>query len=485
MAKPGAHALVWALPRTSHWTALALEDAGFVILDSIHHVFGSGFPKSLNVGRAIDSVDGVAMTREATLRWTGWLRSTGVTAAALNAATNSFMASHYLSANEQPAIPTPEMFEAMRPLLPPEIPAWVLELVAARSIGSVNVTKRAVTGERVAADFLNSRPVSVAAQGLDKVGRRVIQDTDAYTPEAQKWDGWGTALKPAHEVWWLARKPVDGSIAANVLQHGTGALNIDACRVAVREGDEVQPVFAGRKGAVAGETGKYGSSGDYWSEVNEAGRFPSNFLLTHSAACESHGPADVERWDCAPDCPVGEMNRQSGASVSAAGVQTITRATPSPSVRQGGGMGAVGAAFTFAGYGDSGGAARFFTVFRYEPKPSRGEKDEGCEALPAGRGGSETFDPEQRDGTGEERRPLRRNTHPTVKSVALMCWLAKLITPPGGTILDPFLGSGSTAVAAQRLGFDCIGCEREAEYVEIAAARVRGEQPLFAKVVVE
>ena len=136
---------------------------------------------------------------------------------------------------------------------------------------------------------------------------------------------------------------------------------------------------------------------------------------------------------------------------------------------------------------DEGGASRFFPVFRYEAKPSRAEKDKGLRevGMPERRGGSETFDPEQRDGTGEERMPLVRNAHPTVKALALMGWLCKLVTPPGGTILDPFLGSGSTAVAAQRLGFHVIGCEADPESVTTAEARVRGDQPLFAKVTVE
>lgn len=474
VARPGAHAVVWALPRTSHWTATALEDAGFEIRDSLHHVFGSGFPKSLDVARAVDKVDGVAMTREATLRFTHWLRGTGITAAQVNEATQSFMASHYLSANEQPAIPTPDMMDRIRPLLAAlgaEVPLWVEELVEARRVGSENEKKRPVVGERVAADFLTSRPVSVAAQGLERVGRRVIVDTSAYTDEAKRWEGWKTALKPAHEVWWLARKPLDGSVAANVLRWGCGALNVEGTRVEyVGDDDKPPAVYGGAKGA----SGIYSGSEKYESTPSDAGRYPANLLLTHSATC-----AD----DCAADCPVAELDRQSGESQSQTGPQAIERKTPSNALKSG--MGKPGSVFTFEGYGDAGGASRFFPVFRYEPKPSREERDRGCEALPLGRGGPETFDPEERDGTGERRQPRRRNTHPTVKPVALMAWLVTLVTPKGGVVLDPFLGSGTTAIAAARAGVACIGCEAEEEFVRIAAARLAGDSPLFAQVSIE
>lgn len=476
VAKPGAHALVWALPRTSHWTAMALEDAGFEIRDSLHHVFGSGFPKALDVSKAIDSVDGVAMTREATLRFTAWMRSTGITAAQIAAATDTFMASHYLSANEQPAIPTPDLMDKLRPLLP-AVPEWVETLVEARRIGSENSKKREVLGERVAADFLNSRPVSAAAQGVDKIGRRVIQDTTGYTSDAAKWEGWKTALKPAHEVWWLARKPIDGSVAANVLEHGCGALNIDGSRIPAAEGDRTEYGIDGDEPASIGYGGSDAKRTPY--ERPEEGRYPPNLLLSHGEEC-------VDGAKCAGGCPVAEMDRQSGESESASGPQQITRRSQSVALDTG--MGKAGASFSFEGYGDAGGASRFFPVFRYEAKPSRGEREAGLreaglkeETIGSMAGGGEEAD----DPVSERFTKTARNVHPTVKSVALMSWLCKLVTPPGGTVLDCFGGSGSTGVAAQRLGFDAILVEREAEYVRIAEARIRGDQPLFSRVTVE
>ncbi len=488
VAKPGAHAVVWALPRTSHWTALALEDAGFEIRDSLHHVFGSGFPKSLNVGRAIDMVDGVAMTREAQLRFTGWLRATGVTAAAVNEATSSFMASHYLSANEQPAIPTRVMFEAIRPLLGgQEVPDWVEELVEARSIGSENVKKRPVTGERLAADFLNARPVSVAAQGLERTGRRVIQDTTAFTDEAKPWHGWGTALKPAHEVWWLARKPVSGTVAGNVLAYGTGALNVGKCIVpaaggspaAKRRADSPAPSL--RAEEREGRPNVDRSSPERYAEPRpgeDLGRWPANFVLTHDVNCPEGGA-------CVDGCPVAELDAQSGtlkSGVIKAGTLRSERSVC---------YGAMPDTSTLRDtLGDAGGASRFFPVFRYEAKPPRSERENGLpeaglkeEDVRTGMGGEMPID----DAGAERDRFAKRarNVHPTVKPVALMSWLLSLVTPPGGVVLDPFLGSGTTAIAAQRLNIDCIGIEREPAYVRISEARIRGDQPLFSRVVVE
>jgi site-specific DNA-methyltransferase (adenine-specific) len=197
---------------------------------------------------------------------------------------------------------------------------------------------------------------------------------------------------------WLARKPLEGTVAGNVQTHGTGALNIDGCRVG--------------------------------GGVDNAGRWPPNLLLSHSEAC-------VEGGDCAEDCPVAEMDWQSGTLKSGHIDPNGTRNTVGGNGRTHGAMrGVMGTS-----YGDSGGASRFFPVFRYQAKPSKSDKGES-------------------------------NTHPTVKSTALMEWLIRLVTPPGGTVLDPFMGSGTTGVAALRLECAFIGCEREPEYFETAKARL-------------
>lgn len=345
--KPGGHALVWALPRTSHWTAMALEDAGFEIRDSMHHIFGSGFPKSMDVSKAIDKAAGAER-----------------------------------------------------------------EILQARTMVQGGGTSLGIrVGERreVAANI-----------------------TAPATDAAKQWEGWGTALKPAHEVWWLARKPLEGTVAGNVQTHGTGALNIDGCRVSTATQDDYGRSAANSKGTIAAHAGLEGKAfrirerdAEY---AHAAGRWPPNLLLTHSETC-------VEGGDCAEDCPVAEMDRQSGMSKSPT---TVTRGGKRDLKF------AMGRQENVECYGDSGGASRFFPVFRYQAKPSKSDKGES-------------------------------NTHPTVKSTALMEWLIKLITPPNGIVLDPFLGSGTTGVSATRLGFRFFGIEQEPQYFEIAKTRIENE----------
>lgn len=325
--KPGGHALVWALPRTSHWTATALEDAGLEIRDVITHHFATGFPKGLNVSKAIDAQAGAE--REVVGKYTGTMGGFG---------------DH-------------------------------------RMVGSGDVTVPA-------------------------------------TDDARKWDGWKTALKPATEHWILCRKPITGTVAANVVQHGTGALNIDGCRIATGVG-EIQTVTSQPR-----EQSIYSPlrTRPTTYTPDKLGRYPSNVVWT----CVCEGPH-------LDGCPVGELERQSG--VTSGREEVMFKAARPPSRAKGADYG-----HWTRGIGDSGTAARFF----YVAKPSRAERDAGTE----------------------------ENTHPTVKAIELMRYLCRLITPPGGVILDPFMGSGSTGCAAIAEGFRFIGIEREEEYVTIARARI-------------
>jgi site-specific DNA-methyltransferase (adenine-specific) len=308
--KPGGHLLAFGGTRTYHRMTVAIEDAGFEVRDSIHWVYGSGFPKSLDVSKAIDK----------------------------------------------------------------------------------------------------------AAPG---------------TAAAAEWDGWGTALKPAHEPIVVARKPLDGTVAANVLEYGTGALNIDGCRV----GNEVRhnPACRTPDGSP--------SLGNGWTATEgttATGRWPANFVLTHAADCEPIGTTtervggganatsgfvegyergdgfvgrDVSAavWRCAPGCPVAALDEQSGEA-----------------------------------------ASRFFTVterddgsFRYVAKPGCAERNAGTD----------------------------RNIHPTVKPLDLMRWLVRLVTPPGGVVLDLFAGSGTTLASAILEGFDCVGVEMTDDYLPLIEGR--------------
>jgi hypothetical protein len=258
------------------------------------------------------------------------------------------------------------------------------------------------------------------------------------TEAARQWSGWGTALKPAMEPITVARKPLVGTVAANVLEHGTGALNVDGCRVAT---DEL-------KGKVYNNnnTGWKCTSAPSTVHGNESGRWPAN--LIHDGSDEVVG--------LFPD------TGKSGVAVRRNGNQSK-------------GMFPVAIAEGSAdvGFNDSGSAARFF----YCAKASKKDRDEGCEGLAPGRNdwyresSGLNKGPNERNG-GETNRVLPKNHHPTVKPTALMRYLCRLVTPPSGIVLDPFMGSGSTGKAAMLEGFEFIGIERDDAYFEIAKERI-------------
>jgi hypothetical protein len=339
--KPGAHGLVWALPRTSHWTATALENAGFEVRDVVNHIFGTGFPKSLNIGKAIDKAAG-----------------------------------------------------AERPVI------GKLALPASQNrVMTMGRPKHSGSGWQDSPDL-----------------------TAPATPEAKQWDGWGTALKPAHEHWILVRKPLsEKTVAANVLKHGTGGINVDGCRVSHSEilarpplstnkhegyqrpwnnDDESRTAMALRKSESA-------------DKAQAQGRFPANLILSEEAA------ADLDQHSGIGKSIVHRDNQ---------------RHDPVFGGRAGGRLRPENT------HNDTGGASRFF----YVAKASKADK--GAD-----------------------------NKHPTVKNTKLMQYLVTLITPPGGVVLDPFMGSGSTGVAAKSLGFDFIGVEQDSEYVEVARRRLNSD----------
>lgn len=363
--KPGGHLLAFGGSRTFHRMAVAIEDAGFEIRDVITWLYGSGFPKSMNVAAAIDKA------------------------------------------------------------------------------------------------------------GVDG---------------AEEWEGWGTALKPAYEPIILARKPLEKrTVASNVLAHGTGALNIDASRIATTDA-----LGGGAEKRVAIE-GKHEGWARPWMHDTESveahaarvranvekaealGRWPANVVLSHTPECVQTGettlrgdqretgngrrnggfvdvgsdPGDGEPnarvygdevvpvWDCVEQCPVRMLDAQTGELTSNSGKPFRRNTDKSRNTYGAFGGSQEEAAF----YGDKGGASRFF----YCSKASTKERSSGLE---------------------------ERNPHPTVKPVDLMRWLVRLITPPDGVVLDPFTGSGTTGVAAVLEGFRFVGIEREDEYIPIARARI-------------
>jgi len=324
--------------------------------------------------------------------------------------------------------------------------------------------------------------------------------------EDAEWEGWGTSLKPAHEPIVVARKPFKGTVAENVLEHGTGGINVDACRIAGQPratGTKADDASAGSGNVYMG-VGSDGAQQQSYDENLPAGRWPANVVLSHLEECEAmgarriknpggvpkagsekaseptftssertstvhhfdeDGTETVEAWNCAPGCPVAELDAQSGVLKSgfmAAGTE-----------REGlGYRGGLGNRVRNDTHADSGGASRFF----YCAKTSRAERNAWLEGFEVGDDKEERYrlvkaNPSRKDGGANETRPSA-NGHPTVKPINLMRWLVRLITPPGGTCLDPFLGSGSTGCAAVLEGFNFIGIEREAEYIAIAEARI-------------
>jgi site-specific DNA-methyltransferase (adenine-specific) len=247
-----------------------------------------------------------------------------------------------------------------------------------------------------------------------------------------EWQGWGTALKPAWEPIIVARKPVEGSVAENVLEYGAGALNIDASRV---EGEPV-PINKLEEWSGFGQKIKP----DYEQEINTKGRWPAN--LIHDGSEEV-----LELFPPGRSAGLYSKGNHNGMNKDAGSANIPLDGLLSPQ------------------YSDSGSAARFF----YCAKASKEDRDEGCKDLPV------SAWPTLGDGIGgqpNQQRENNHNNHPTVKPTALMRYLCRLVTQPGGKIFDPFMGSGSTGKAAMLEGFNFVGCDTESDYVEIAKKRI-------------
>ena len=466
--KPGGHLLAFGATRTYHRMTVAIEDAGFQIRDSLHWCYGSGFPKSLDVSKAIDKQRD---DKADIYKVTAWVRAARDAASIGNKDIDAAfgfagMAGHWTSAKSQPAVPTLDQVSTLLDVLgvtaddvPEDIRLLLWDLNGKKGQPGENWAKREVVGSVTK----GSSPLPNNHDGHWNDGQvdGTFDITAPATDAARQWSGWGTALKPAHEPIVVARKPLSGTVAGNVLAHGTGALNIDGCRV----GSESVQVntYADRHAFGESQVGN-----DYQSKTT-TGRWPANLVFTHAADCGD---------ECVAGCPVMELDGQSGVGVSRAGGKAgwqdeYVGGTYTPIPR--------------TGHNDTGGASRFFTVtewdptadvppFRYVAKPSKRERNAGLDGLPErewkGNYGDGIQDnrPHTRDGYTYQ--STTRNTHPTVKPVALMRWLVRIVTPPGGTVLDPFAGSGTTLVAAVLEGFDAIGIEMTDDYLPIIEGRV-------------
>jgi site-specific DNA-methyltransferase (adenine-specific) len=285
-------------------------------------------------------------------------------------------------------------------------------------------------------------------------------ETTPATDAARQWAGWGTALKPSWEPVILARKPLAGTVAANVLAHGTGGLNVDGCRVGYASDDDKGKALAGdafkrKDTSDKGWSRPWMADQDRVARMNaeakqraQAGRWPANVI--HDGSDDVVGLFPMTGGGGKP-----KQQDRAPSEVSFTGAHR-PEYTPYQDTATGGGS-----------------AARFY----YCAKASKRDRDEGCEALPQKEVYSEASATPMCD---QQPQTTRGNHHPTVKPTALMRYLCRLITPPGGIVMDPFMGSGSTGKAAIIEGFRFTGCELEAEYCEIARARITAAQlPLF------
>ncbi len=275
------------------------------------------------------------------------------------------------------------------------------------------------------------------SKAIDKAAGVEVPGTDA----AKQWDGWGTALKPAHEPVVLARKPFAGTVAENVLEHGTGAINVDGCRIEARgrPAREATPKDHLPRNVLGGNGGSKAVG------VTDQGRFPANIMHDGS----------------------GEVLAEFPVTKSGSGNKNVRNRDDRNAYGKG-----LGAGNGLGTGGDSGSAARFF----YSAKPSKAERDFGLDTLDEQQwhqfqtGGGASGSP---SSISADRNTRRKNVHPTVKPIAVMSYLIRLITPPGGVVLDPFMGSGTTGMAACLEGMPFIGIERDPEYFAIACARIR------------
>jgi DNA modification methylase len=454
--KPGGHLLAFAGTRTYDLMGISIRMAGFEIRDSIGWVYGSGFPKSLDVSKAIDK--GTGENKQRQLRFVNWMRTSGLTANKCDQilkqvgaiSPTSSHSIHYFNEG-QPQIATADTFDILRPYLP-EVPEEIERLVAERTgIEWTEYKNRAVIGQRIGAQSESTGRYGSWGND-DGSGKSKFNETAPSTPEAQQWQGWGTALKPALEPIVVARKPLIGTVAENVLTHGTGGLNIDASRIGYTSEYDKKHQEDIRKGSGT----FFGGNGEAKSEqVSMQGRWPANLILDEYTAellDEQSGKVRSNH---------NKTNDNSGFGDSYVG-GSLTRPVSGPM------------------YSDSGGASRFF----YVAKASKRDRNEGLEELEEikmGRHQSSLDGGKMLTGSGNERTNTRQNFHPTVKPTALMQYLVKLVTPPGGTVLDPFTGSGSTGKAAILEGFDFIGIELTEDYWPIIEGRLRHAEAKVAE----
>ena len=535
--KPGGHLLAFGGTRTYHRLACAVEDAGFEIRDSICWLYGAGFPKSHNLDRLRgeafcgcgdgEGPPGEPPTEHDLSRLRGEDVSEAVSveggqgALLLSGVSESRSSGDGAVSEQGPSDGAEPRLEGRRDAQAPEGESQGREVRESARVGEANGADGRLRdgaspsnggADRATPDANGSSPPPEprsAGQPDREPGtladERLAQDGRGW-PDCERCGlprvprGLGTALKPAHEPIVVARKPLSGTVAQNVLEFGVGALNIDGTRI-------------------GNEGGGWNGLGDTHDEAEwrlnnpdgvqrEGGRWPSNVTLSHLPECERVGtrrvkgnggayPARIEAggyggwtkglerperreiadadgletipsYNCAPGCPIAELDRQSGElSVTGRYITEPCQSATATKPYEGGFdptfISKAKRDNRFAG--ERGGASRFF----YCAKASRGERNAG---LDGPTGAVHRYGAGIGEGKTPEAPSIERNVHPTVKPIDLMRWLVRLVTPPGGTVLDPFTGSGTTGVAAGLEGVNFIGCELDSEYAEIAKARI-------------
>jgi len=390
----------------------------------------------------------------------------------------------------------------------------MVSIVKSKALDKMGGAEREVIGINKSGKGTDSGSGTYNMNNGNSTMKKEFDITAPATDAAKQWEGWGTALKPANEPIVLARKPLEKglSIAENILKWGVGGINIDASRIGKKEGDRTEY-------GVNGVTRKNNNNvfGKQYGEIQfdgTQGRFPANLVLTHHPECvckgtkkvkgmidkptnrtekgntwnddniglrknmsknsggfaDADGMEEIEDWDCVEDCPIRILDEQSGITKSGKVKEdksSYNGHSNTSFLR--------GNSNSQNQHGDKGGASRFF----YCAKASKSERNKGLDDFEEKESGGMrgTIDKTLLTGSGNERNNMSKNFHPTVKPIKLMQYLIRMVTPPNGIVLDPFVGSGTTGIACKLEGFNFVGMEQDPEYAKIAEGRINNFVP--------
>lgn len=485
--KPGAHGFVWAIPRTSHWTATALEDAGFEIRDVVTHIFGSGFPKSSALnrqkkdafcqcvssthnndhnillphehghnGKAYVSVDDdlhVSNAQHSMNKHANFQDDCHSSYDSCDAHAHSCLKDdqaffqqleyaqehiHFVALSDVQASESLHNPCQAQHIDRPSNQDCFHEMNQKMNISENNTSLHDVLIRKHNAQNSVHIDHNLRSQyPCNSYNKFPFECKACGKPDPKGWYNGG--LKPASEHWILVRKPIsEKTVAANVLKHGVGGINIDASRIDT-QGEKLSS--HGNKGNSFSQSYKQNGTKPQATESHNGhaqGRFPANLVLSHNSDCDEELPyphASNTIWKCTPGCAVAELDKQSGILK-----QGVAGKKSRP-------------------YGDGN---VYGTMKEFKPNGTETYK---CD-IPSGASRFFYCAKASKSDKGKD------NIHPTVKSTKLMQYLITMITPPKGTVLDPFMGSGSTGVAAIKNGFNFIGIEKDAEYFKIAEKRI-------------